>query len=116
VLHDPLPREALAAVLQGARVMLYPGDLNETFCFAVAEAQALGLPAVVLNQGALPERVRSGETGYVAADDAAFVSDAVRLLRDDALWRKLHRAALTAQRSWTWNDAAAAFERLLPED
>lgn len=116
VLHEPLPREALAAVLQEARVMLYPGDLNETFCFAVAEAQALGLPAVVLNQGALPERVRSGGTGFVAADDTAFVSDAVRLLRDDALWRKLHRAALAEQRSWTWNDAAAAFERLLPED
>ena len=43
----PVGREALAAALAGARVMLYRGDPGETFCLALAEAQAMGVPAVV---------------------------------------------------------------------
>ena len=43
----PVGREALAAVLAGARAMLYRGDPGETFCLALAEAQAMGVPAVV---------------------------------------------------------------------
>ena len=39
--------QQLAAVLAGARVMLYRGDPGETFCLALAEAQAMGVPAVV---------------------------------------------------------------------
>ena len=65
--HAPLPREPLAAALEEARVMLYRGDEGETFCLAVAEAQALGLPAVVQNLGAVAERVIDGVTGAVAA-------------------------------------------------
>ena len=43
----PVGREALAECSPGARVMLYRGDPGETFCLALAEAQAMGVPAVV---------------------------------------------------------------------
>jgi glycosyltransferase involved in cell wall biosynthesis len=58
--------------------------------------------------------VIDGETGFVAADDAAFAEAACRLLGDDDLWRRQHRAALARQRNWRWSDAAAAFEELIP--
>jgi glycosyltransferase involved in cell wall biosynthesis len=113
-LRDPLPKPALAAALAGARVFVYGGDREETFCLAAAEAQAMGLPAVVGCAGSLPERVRHGETGFVTDDPEAFAEATVRLLSDDGLWQKQHRAALAGQAACGWDRAAAAFERLLP--
>jgi len=110
----PLPRPALIDALRGARVMLYRGDINETFCLAVAEAQALGLPAIVQPFGALPERVQDGITGFVAKDDESFARHAIGLLRDDTLWRRQHEAALRFQRGLSADEVAARFEALLP--
>jgi glycosyltransferase involved in cell wall biosynthesis len=109
----PVPKSALIGELRAARAMLYRGDREETFCLAVGEAQAMGVPAVVENFGSVSERVIDGETGFVAADDAAFADCARRLLSDDALWRAQHLAAIAKQRSWRWPDAAAAFEQLI---
>ncbi|MDA1088693.1 MAG: glycosyltransferase family 4 protein [Proteobacteria bacterium] len=114
LLRGPVPKAALIEELRAARVMLYRGDLNETFCLAVGEAQAMGVPAVVENLGSVSERVIDGETGFVAADDAAFAENAVRLLSDNGLWRAQHLASLDTQRNWRWPQAAAAFERLIP--
>ena len=94
--------------------MLYRGDLNETFCLAVGEAQAMGVPAVVEKLGSVSERVIDGETGFVAAGAAVFAEAAKRLLTDDDLWRAQHLAAIEKQRQWRWADAAAAFEKLIP--
>ncbi|MCB4821901.1 glycosyltransferase [Roseicella aerolata] len=111
-LFDPLPRPALAARLREARLMLYRGDPGETFCLALAEAQALGLPAVVTPLGAVAERVADGETGVVARDEAAFAAAALRLLSDDAAWGGMHRAALARGPGPSWDDVAARFEAL----
>jgi len=114
VLRGPVPKAELIRELRQSRAMLYRGDLNETFCLAVGEAQAMGVPAVVENLGSVVERVIDGETGFVASDDAAFADAARRLLTDDALWLGQHHAALDKQRSWRWPQAAEEFERLIP--
>ena len=114
VLREPVAKSVLVDELRQARVLLYRGDPGETFCLAVGEAQAVGLPAVVQPIGATPERVIDGITGFIAEDDVAFADAAKRLLTDDRLWRMQHRAALVRQRGWGWSDAAAAFERLIP--
>ncbi|TAD88128.1 MAG: glycosyltransferase family 1 protein [Alphaproteobacteria bacterium] len=111
----PVGRAELARVYASeVRVMLYQGDAGETFCLALAEAQAAGLPAVIGELGAVPERIVSGTTGFVAAEPASFVHHAVRLLGDSPLWIAQHRAAVTQQRSLTWDRAAERFEALLP--
>ncbi len=112
-LRGPVPKAQLVKELRAARVMLYRGDLNETFCLAVGEAQAMGVPAVVENLGSVRERVLDGETGFVVRDRASFADSAARLLTDDGLWRVQHLAALDKQRHWRWPQAAAAFEALL---
>jgi len=114
VLRGPVPKAELIRELRQSRAMLYRGDINETFCLAVGEAQAMGVPAVVENLGSVVERVIDGETGFVASNDAAFADAARRLLTDDALWLAQHNAALDKQRSWRWPQAAEAFERLIP--
>ncbi len=114
VLRGPVPKATLVDEFRAARCMLYRGDENETFCLALGEAQAMGVPAVVTPRGSVIERVVDGETGFIAGDDDAFALAARRLLTDDALWSAQHGAALARQRAWRWPQAAAAFEELLP--
>ncbi len=108
--HPPVDRAALAERYSGARAMLYRGDEGETFCLALAEAQAAGVPAVVGRLGAVPERVIDGVTGTVADDERQFEAAAIRLLSDDALWLTQHRACRAEQRGLSWQTAAQAFE------
>ena len=109
----PLGRNELAAALLGARVMLYRGDPGETFCLALAEAQAMGVPAIVKPLGSAGERIIDGKTGRVAQDDDGFAAAAVGVLRDDGLWRRWHLAALARQRGLSWDTVAARFEALI---
>lgn len=109
----PVSRGDLVAALRGARAMLYRGDPGETFCLAVAEAQALGVPAIVQSIGSLPERVADGATGFVCADEESFARRAVALLGDDALWRSQHEAALRLQRGLSADEVAQRFEAFL---
>lgn len=109
VLRGPQPRAELARAYAQARAMLYLGDPGETFCLAVAEAQAMGLPCVLGDEGAVAERVRDGVTGIVAADHDRFAEGAIRLLRDDAAWSAMHRAALQGPAPPGWAEVAARF-------
>jgi len=111
--HAPVGRDKLAEVLAGARVMLYRGDSGETFCLALAEAQAMGVPAVVQPIGSVVERVIDGKTGRIAPTDDDFVDAAVAVLRDDDLWRRWHQGALALQRGLSWDEIAARYEALI---
>jgi glycosyltransferase involved in cell wall biosynthesis len=110
----PLGREALAAALSESRVMLYRGDPGETFCLALAEAQAIGVPAVVTPLGSVCERIIDDVSGRVARDDDAFAAAAIAVLREDELWRRWHLAALEHQRGLSWDTVAARYEALIP--
>ena len=112
-LRGPVPKMELVQELRSSRVMLYRGDPNETFCLAVGEAQAMGVPAVVGNLGSVNERVLDNKTGFIVEDQKTFIDSAAKLLIDDNLWRAQHCAALRMQRSWRWPQAASAFEALL---
>lgn len=113
VLRDPIAHENLVGELEASRAMLYRGDRGETFCLSLAEAQAMGVPIVVMPIGCVAERVIDNVTGFIAGDDRAFVQSAIRLLTDDGLWQAQHRAALAQQRARSWDVVAADFERLM---
>lgn len=112
ILRGPVPKPQLVDELAAARALLYRGDIGETFCSAVAEAQAMGLPAVLMDIACMNERVIENETGWCVKDEETFVRHAVAVLSDDALWRRLHHACLERQRAWRWDQAAAEFERI----
>src|SRR5262245_8261305 len=95
--HPTASRGELMAAVRRCRAMLYLGHKVEAFCFAVAEAQAMGVPAVVAPVAAVPERVVDGVTGFVRSEPQQFADAAVALLTDDALWRRQHEAALKLQ-------------------
>ncbi|PKU23598.1 hypothetical protein CWS72_15775 [Telmatospirillum siberiense] len=116
VLRGPISKSQLAEEITQARVFLYRGDIGETFCYAAAEPQAMGLPGVVEDIACMKERVVDNETGFVVKGQAAFSAAAIRLLSDDDLWLRFHRAALERQGSWTWQNAAAGFEALMADN
>jgi len=112
ILRGPVPKAQLVGELAGARALLYRGDIGETFCSAVAEAQAMGVPAVLMDVACMKERVIEGETGFVTRDAPGFVQAGLHILGDDDLWHRLHLSSLEHQRSWRWDHAAAEFERI----
>jgi glycosyltransferase involved in cell wall biosynthesis len=114
VLREPVGKAELARELIASRAMFYRGDPGETFCLAVGEAQAAGVPCVVQDIGCVAERVVDGVTGIVAADEYQFVYASISLLTDSLLWRRQSEAARARQRSWGWDEAAAEFEKLIP--
>ena len=114
VLRGPVPKSQLLDEMRHARVMPYRGDVGETFCLALGEAQAMGIPCVVQDVGCVTERIVDYKTGFVANDDDLFAKRTAEILNDDDLWEKQHKACLENQRSWGWAQAAEAFEELIP--
>jgi glycosyltransferase involved in cell wall biosynthesis len=110
VLRGAVGKAELARELSQARLYLYRGDIGETFCLSAAEAQAMGVPAVVEDIACMRERVADGVTGFVTRGESAFAEAALRLLSDDALWLAQHRAAVEMQGRFGWDEAAAAWE------
>jgi glycosyltransferase involved in cell wall biosynthesis len=82
-----LSRDAVFAELRLARCLVFPSIWYETYGLAVAEAAALGIPAIVSDICAAAERVENGMTGWHAR--AGDVSDMIRCLdivnEDDAV-------------------------------
>ena len=115
VIRDPVSKSKLIDEFQKSRVMLYKGDENETFCLALGEAQAAGVPAVVQRCGSVVERVRDGLTGAITDTEDAFVEASVKLLTDDKYWLTTHKNSQALQRGWGWSQAAEAFESLIPK-
>jgi glycosyltransferase involved in cell wall biosynthesis len=69
-------RERTMELLRSARCLILPIRWEEPFGMVMLEAMASGTPVVALNRGAVPELVRSGETGIIC-DEPAELPDAL---------------------------------------
>ncbi|MFB3786590.1 MAG: glycosyltransferase [bacterium] len=92
-------KQDLAAAYASSDLFVYPG-LLDTFGNVVVEAQASGLPCVVMNEGGPQELILPGETGYVARSNAEFIEIVERLMTDSARRREMGQkaAAYAAER------------------
>ena len=109
VIRDVLPKYELFEEMKKGRAMFYKGDRAETFCLAVAEAQALGLPTVVCDLGSMKERVEDGVTGFIVKSEDAFAESAIRVLKDEKLHAWMSNNAISASKNLTWLSAANKF-------
>jgi phosphatidylinositol alpha 1,6-mannosyltransferase len=75
--------EALARWYASGDIFVFPST-TETFGNVILEAQASGLPAVVVDSGGPPDLVEPGETGLIARanDPADFAEKVMSLLAD----------------------------------
>lgn len=109
ITRDVIPKTALFEEMKHGRAIFYRGDRAETFCLAVAEAQALGLPAVVCDLGSMKERVAHGFTGFVVNNEVDFEVAAIRILKDDFLFEKMSSASSQKYAELNWTTAANQF-------
>lgn len=89
-------KSVVAAALQASDVLLHAARA-EVFPLMVAEAQAVGLPAVVTRVGGLPEVILDGETGLVVEPRSprATAEALEALLTDEAKLAHMSRASRT---------------------
>lgn len=55
-------------LMSKAKAFLHPVVFREPFGLTLIEAMACGCPVVAFNRGAIPEIIKTGETGYVVED------------------------------------------------
>lgn len=126
----------MLAHLGRSRLLVHPchdapgtNFLAETSCLAAIEAQAMGVPVVASETGALPETVRHDQGGRIIAGkadspgfDERFVDAVVALLRDDERWQALSdgaKARMWETYDWQrvageWVEAIAAWRQAPP--
>jgi glycosyltransferase involved in cell wall biosynthesis len=112
--HGALPQRHVAATMRAADLLVQPSEF-ESYGMALAEAAAVGVPAVAFRVGAAQRLVRHGVTGFVApgGDWDAFERYVRALLEDAGMRAEFeHNLAGVPVRRW---DAALADFRLACE-
>jgi N-acetyl-alpha-D-glucosaminyl L-malate synthase BshA len=92
-------QEDVIPLLSAADAFLLP-SAQESFGLAALEAMACEVPVVASNVGGLPEVITSGVSGFLRepTDHAGMAADAIALLTDSALHRRVTEAALSRVR------------------
>ena len=109
-----LPHEALSELYLAADLFVLP-TLRETYCLAVAEALAHGLPVVSSRTGAIPELVGTEAGLLIEPGDGDGLRAALeRALSDGALRDSMRAAALGVRARLTpWPSACERLARVL---
>jgi glycosyltransferase involved in cell wall biosynthesis len=66
-----VPHQQKLELLEGATALLFPIRWNEPFGLVMLEAMACGTPVLAFPEGAAPEVVEHGRTGFLCDDEAA---------------------------------------------
>ncbi|MBC7812728.1 MAG: glycosyltransferase family 4 protein [Burkholderiales bacterium] len=105
-----VPREKVIAYYQDADVLLHLA-LEEGFCNAVIESQAMGLPVVCSDVGGLPENIADGVTGFLVPqrDPDAAADKLIELAHNPELALKMGAAG--RERSFAHYDLSEQIER-----
>jgi glycosyltransferase involved in cell wall biosynthesis len=83
--------EEKVQLLAGAKAVLFPIRWPEPFGLVMLEALACGTPVLAFPEGAAPEVIHDGETGFLCHDEADMAAE---LQRVDTLSREACRAAV----------------------
>jgi glycosyltransferase involved in cell wall biosynthesis len=95
---------SLAALFRGAKSVVVPSLVYETFGYVVLEAFDVGTPVVVRNLGALPELVEESRGGLVF-DDTEGMSAAIARVVDDPRLRRILGENGRSARHEVWSEA-----------
>lgn len=97
-LQGRVPHEEISAVYAASDLFVFP-SVTETQGLVIWEAQAHGLPGVVVNEGGAPESIRDGVDGFLAPNHPeAFAQKVLKLLQDETLRHQMGVHALQSPR------------------
>ncbi|MDP2948774.1 MAG: glycosyltransferase family 4 protein [Chloroflexota bacterium] len=100
------------ALMKRSKVFVFPST-REGFGRSVVEAQACGLPAVVVRapDSASPTLIRSGDNGLVCDNDARSLATALaHLLEDQPLRQQMAEAAQAEAARYDWSNVVERIE------
>ncbi|GAB3244388.1 glycosyltransferase family 4 protein [Nocardioides dilutus] len=106
IVEEP-PLSIRTEILANAAALLNPIAWAEPFGLVMAEALAVGTPVIAFPQGAAPEIVTDGQTGFLCPDVASAVTAVSRLARIDR-----HACRRDAERRFSLDRMAADHERV----
>ena len=76
----------LKEIVANSLCVCLPSEWYENGPYSIMEAQAMGRPVIVSQNGGLPELVEDGRTGYIAqAGDVADLRDKIRKMAASAM-------------------------------
>lgn len=110
-MRGPLTGEALATYYSGARFFAFT-PYAEEFGLAALDAMAAAKPVIAIADGALPELVQDGVTGFLVRDAGSYQRAAEQLMTDPALCLRMGLAARERARAYTWERFARRIEAL----
>jgi glycosyltransferase involved in cell wall biosynthesis len=110
-----VPHDEKVRLLAGACALLFPIRWNEPFGLVMLEAMACGTPVLAFREGAAPEVVEDGVTGYLCDDEGHMAHCLTRL---DSLSRAACRRAVetTFSTARMAADHLELFDRLVGVD
>lgn len=88
-----------------AEAVLFPSRWNEAFGLVLIEALACGTPVIALDNGAVPEILRDGETGFIVKKETDFVE---AMKRVGAISRS--KCRLDAEQRFDLSSMASGYE------
>jgi glycosyltransferase involved in cell wall biosynthesis len=102
--------EELKTLMGGAQALIMPSQFDEPFGMTAIEAMALGTPVIASRNGALPEIVEDGKSGWLADTVEEIVEKMARvgeLKAEDCVKRVQERFSLTkmlSEHAKLWRD------------
>jgi glycosyltransferase involved in cell wall biosynthesis len=100
-----LDAPALRELFRGARALIVPSEYYETFGYVVLEAFSTGTPAIVHDNGALPELIEASGGGRSYKTDEELIGAMEALACDDALRERLGEMGRRAVET-VWSEQA----------
>jgi len=112
-----LSNEERRNLIKKAWVLVNP-SVREGFGLNVVEAAALGVPCVAYDVAGLRDSVIDGETGLLvkSGDIEALAKGIVNILTNENLRVRLSQEALAYSRSFSWDNVADKFMRVIKFD
>ena len=95
--------------IKDMRVHLYPSHQFESSALTLQESQVLGIPAVIRPLGAAPEKIYNGKTGFIGQDENTFSEYAIRLLSDQAYFKRISNQAKQMHSNCRWDNVVNEF-------
>ena len=105
VFTGPLPQREMPTVLASADLFVCPSECCSTNQ-VLLEAQASGLPVLVMERGSAPERV-SECSGRVCRSTTDLIVETAALIRNDVRRKAMGKAAREHGLQQTWENAVA---------
>ncbi|MCF7862008.1 glycosyltransferase family 4 protein [Candidatus Woesearchaeota archaeon] len=112
--HGFLSDDEKVRILQRGHIFVSASG-REGWGLVILEANACGLPAVVLDLPAFRESIKDGKTGLIANSVDEFAIGIIGLLKDENKLRKMSKDAIDWSKEFNWENSARQVLKIIED-